>query len=172
MALIKCRECNNQISNQAAVCPHCGVPIKRSFSAPVTRGLAVFLLILGLFFVFFFITKEPEKVQPKRPAETDEMRHAGRIDAWLRNYYRQYPIGLGWTVTDIGRDGFDYIIDIDIPTDHANWFSTSPEPKRKAAVSVACPGPDEKIFKMLYSKERIVIQLSNQERIFMDYSCR
>ena len=29
MALIKCHECSNQISDQAATCPHCGAPPKK-----------------------------------------------------------------------------------------------------------------------------------------------
>lgn len=28
MALIKCPECNNDISTNATVCPHCGNPLK------------------------------------------------------------------------------------------------------------------------------------------------
>lgn len=28
MALINCRECGKQISDQAASCPHCGAPLK------------------------------------------------------------------------------------------------------------------------------------------------
>lgn len=27
MALIKCAECNNQVSSTAATCPHCGAPV-------------------------------------------------------------------------------------------------------------------------------------------------
>lgn len=29
MALIACRECGSQISDQAASCPHCGCPVKK-----------------------------------------------------------------------------------------------------------------------------------------------
>ena len=35
--LIKCKECNNQISDQAYSCPHCGYPMK-SFTEKPTRG--------------------------------------------------------------------------------------------------------------------------------------
>ena len=35
--LIKCKECNHQISDQAIACPHCGYPLK-SFSKNTTRG--------------------------------------------------------------------------------------------------------------------------------------
>lgn len=29
MALIKCKECGNDISDKAACCPHCGVPVEK-----------------------------------------------------------------------------------------------------------------------------------------------
>lgn len=37
MALIKCSECNNQISDKAAACPQCGCPI-----AVVQKGVSVY----------------------------------------------------------------------------------------------------------------------------------
>lgn len=36
MALIKCPECGNDVSNKAPFCPHCGVPVS-SREAPATR---------------------------------------------------------------------------------------------------------------------------------------
>lgn len=35
MALIKCRECNESVSTEAAVCPHCGAPQQRSVPPPL-----------------------------------------------------------------------------------------------------------------------------------------
>lgn len=34
MSLIHCKECNKEISDQAAACPHCGAPLSPSPSAP------------------------------------------------------------------------------------------------------------------------------------------
>lgn len=34
MALIKCSECGKEISNQAAACPNCGMPIQQTTGAP------------------------------------------------------------------------------------------------------------------------------------------
>ena len=30
MAMIKCRECGKDVSNQADACPHCGCPVKKA----------------------------------------------------------------------------------------------------------------------------------------------
>ena len=32
MALIKCPECNNDVSTEAISCPHCGYPIAKKLS--------------------------------------------------------------------------------------------------------------------------------------------
>ena len=54
MALINCKECGKQISDQAAACPNCGVPVAglRPAETPVTvtvpksRSVAVLLAML------------------------------------------------------------------------------------------------------------------------------
>lgn len=43
MALIACKECKQQISDQAKMCPHCGCPIKKQKS-----GLGIAGMILGI----------------------------------------------------------------------------------------------------------------------------
>ncbi len=44
MALMKCKECGNEVSNKAASCPKCGAPIKAKKSGCGCGS--VFLLIL------------------------------------------------------------------------------------------------------------------------------
>jgi len=60
MALIKCRECNEQVSDKAKVCPHCGVPVKGSTAkkpkkwherTSVTLCIAAGLIIVGFGFI-------------------------------------------------------------------------------------------------------------------------
>lgn len=42
MALINCHECDQQISDQAPVCPHCGAPKKQTVSnGPANTGLTL-----------------------------------------------------------------------------------------------------------------------------------
>lgn len=60
MALIKCPECRNELSDKANFCPHCGYPLgvekfKSSFPTSLNWGilLAIGLLILG--FVMWWI---------------------------------------------------------------------------------------------------------------------
>jgi tetratricopeptide (TPR) repeat protein len=60
MALIKCKECNEQISDKAKACPHCGVPIQGGMTrksrkwherTSVTLCVAVGLIIGGFGFI-------------------------------------------------------------------------------------------------------------------------
>ncbi len=44
MALINCKECGKEISDQAKFCPNCGFPIKKK-----GNGFAVASLVLGIF---------------------------------------------------------------------------------------------------------------------------
>lgn len=52
MALITCKECKAEVSNQAASCPKCGAPIKKS---GMGWGCMITALILTLLFVLFGI---------------------------------------------------------------------------------------------------------------------
>lgn len=62
MALIKCKECDNTVSNQAEECPNCGAPIKPIKMKPgkhkkwyqqnsVTLCIATIFITLGFGFV-------------------------------------------------------------------------------------------------------------------------
>jgi hypothetical protein len=42
MAMIKCKECNKEVSNQADKCPNCGAPIKKSIGC---LTLAIFIFV-------------------------------------------------------------------------------------------------------------------------------
>lgn len=48
MALINCKECNQEISSKAEKCPHCGVKLKKSGGCclPIIVGGIVLLIIL------------------------------------------------------------------------------------------------------------------------------
>lgn len=67
MALVKCRECGQQVSDQAEVCPHCGIKsparIPASTSSPQTPPAAAprkksngCLLVLGAFIALIVIS--------------------------------------------------------------------------------------------------------------------
>jgi hypothetical protein len=47
MALIKCKECGNQISSDATACPSCGKPVKKT-SATASGCLAVIIVVVIL----------------------------------------------------------------------------------------------------------------------------
>jgi len=52
MALINCKECNQEISSKAEKCPHCGCPIKKKIS--FTGCFMVLLGLITAIIVFFF----------------------------------------------------------------------------------------------------------------------
>lgn len=58
MALVRCRECNLEISERAKTCPSCGEPIKKSTSA-VTDLFTVLLLIPVVMLIFWIFIDDP-----------------------------------------------------------------------------------------------------------------
>lgn len=53
MALIRCQECGNQISDTADICPHCGCrTAKKEIKAPFSEVLCLFSLIAACAFCF------------------------------------------------------------------------------------------------------------------------
>ena len=41
MAIIKCPECNKEISDQAPACIHCGYPLQNTATKPVTNKIVI-----------------------------------------------------------------------------------------------------------------------------------
>lgn len=51
MALATCNDCNNQISDNADLCPHCGRPMLSEIATLIVRSIVVFgLIFMALFF--------------------------------------------------------------------------------------------------------------------------
>jgi hypothetical protein len=69
MALVSCRECSRQISDQAVACPGCGAPVSNRpghtlapilVTAPKSRSMAVLLaMLLGGIGIHKFYLNEP-----------------------------------------------------------------------------------------------------------------
>lgn len=63
MALIKCPECNNKISNQADACPKCGYELKKKSSVSISKNgkdykiYWIIGLIIGACLLFYVIDK-------------------------------------------------------------------------------------------------------------------
>lgn len=60
MSLIRCKECNGQVSDQAYCCPHCGIvlnPAKGELATYIIRRLKVARLfcVVAIVISFFFI---------------------------------------------------------------------------------------------------------------------
>jgi DNA-directed RNA polymerase subunit RPC12/RpoP len=72
--LIKCKECQKDVSSEAANCPHCGFPIKpqpKAEDIPIVReanssksGLGTFFILLGIVgIVIGFVVIQPTEVE-------------------------------------------------------------------------------------------------------------
>lgn len=62
MAIIKCSECNNSVSDKASVCPKCGFPLAKSLensnkksdsTINKTVGFSIVLLIFAVVFLIY-----------------------------------------------------------------------------------------------------------------------
>jgi len=54
MALINCRECNEQISDQAAACPKCGAQLPKA----KTQNVLVKIVLIGVILVAAFFAMD------------------------------------------------------------------------------------------------------------------
>lgn len=61
MAIIKCKECGQGISNKADVCPHCGVKLKRE---PIGCGSAIALIVFIFWIASLMRTEENTTSRP------------------------------------------------------------------------------------------------------------
>ena len=57
MTLIKCIECNKEISSDAIACPNCGYQMKKNPSFLRTFGMFILLLITGIL-IFLYSVKD------------------------------------------------------------------------------------------------------------------
>lgn len=110
MALIKCPECEKEISNKATACPHCGCPVRSegsqqsAISTPTTsaqvlkqkkkHGCLTFIIILIFisFVVGSLINNETSATDKKTNAESLKLtkEDAQSVDSEIWNYV--YPV--------------------------------------------------------------------------------
>lgn len=60
MAMLNCPECNNQISNQATVCPKCGYPVNKKSSSAASGCLVIFISLIVISFLCVIIGSCPQ----------------------------------------------------------------------------------------------------------------
>ncbi len=66
MALINCKECGKEISDQAKSCPHCGMPLKKK-----GKGFAVASLVLGIIGCVYTLPAITAITNPEMPSEAN-----------------------------------------------------------------------------------------------------
>lgn len=65
MAMIKCKECGNEISNKAEKCPHCGVKRQKQYGCLSS----LLIIVLGVVFIGF-ISGKPTTTNTIQPSIT------------------------------------------------------------------------------------------------------
>lgn len=68
MALMKCKECGNEVSAKADSCPKCGAKIKVK---SIGFGLILVLFLIGLFLHFFVNNSNSPSSTPSKPIASD-----------------------------------------------------------------------------------------------------
>ncbi|GEM_PF-1743372 len=96
MALVSCKECGKEISDQAAACPSCGAPVAKGAAQPAVPTpvgqrkvgcgtVIVVLLVLGAIFVAILMVMNPED-----PAVREERwRKKDAIELCWKEYERK-----------------------------------------------------------------------------------
>lgn len=92
MALIKCPECEKEVSDKAPACPHCGAPInqakeklKKAKKEPKQYGCGTLIVLAVVGFIIYAAVtpdapKKPQK--PKTAAELRKEKIEGCFSAW------------------------------------------------------------------------------------------
>src|SRR5699024_10336211 len=63
MSLIKCKECGNEISDEAKICPKCGVKTeKANQQSKSIKILVIAILIIGIIIAIFVIKKTNDPI--------------------------------------------------------------------------------------------------------------
>ncbi|CAM4403229.1 TPA: zinc ribbon domain-containing protein [Citrobacter braakii] len=80
MALIKCKECGEQVSDKAASCPKCGAPIAKKNKGP-SGCMMVFFIFVGVLILLLFIGKvsnkkeAPSQIVGSTQVSTDKLKN-------------------------------------------------------------------------------------------------
>ena len=128
MALIKCPECSNDISDSAKSCPHCGYRIKnprdsRNRLVLIVSVAALLLLAMGIILTINMVNNSKEKKEQQRQEElrlrgadenaAEEFRHAVEIIFCDREIYEELYALIGNNETVLirwSKRGVEYCV--------------------------------------------------------------
>lgn len=79
MALIKCKECGEQVSDKAASCPKCGAPNSKKSKGP-SGCMMVFFIIIGVLILLVFIGNVSNKDEITTKAEKNNQVVTEQLD--------------------------------------------------------------------------------------------
>ena len=82
MAMAKCKECKQEVSNKAKVCPHCGVKNPTITAKDQFVGAIILVVIIAGLWIWLSGDSEPEKTPEQIAAENAACRDD--IECWGR----------------------------------------------------------------------------------------
>lgn len=93
MALAKCRECGNQVSDEAKACPHCGV------ATPVQKPIGIFgIIMVGVVGLLAFQACSP----PGNPSNAPAAATPSDLGSSARYVCKDFITRSGYSVPDFG----------------------------------------------------------------------
>lgn len=85
MALIKCKECGKEISDNAKQCPHCGVELKKDTTTLKIIVISIITMILTIFIIWLFFIASPKDI-------VNNIKEQNKVKDLLNDYYGTYTL--------------------------------------------------------------------------------
>lgn len=92
------------------------------------------------------------------------------VENWLQDYYSSDPIGGGWTFIGINVRGDRVTAQFDIPATQASRLKSADMGQKLAVTKVACPSPQEAVWKSVGSG-KIEMMLSSKDELIFNADC-
>lgn len=104
MALIKCKECGNEVSSKAPTCPKCGAQVARK---PLGCGSAIVIVIMLLVFGTYISSMFRSESPPATPVATSNNRQTESSvrRGWLLDFDRRGEVALWQNPAPPFKDG-------------------------------------------------------------------
>lgn len=125
----------------------------------------VTIAIVFIILVWFYLEGKKPKISPVKTQQAV---------SWLKNYYKDYPIGGGWAVVDITANKNNIIISVIIPNSQAAGIIKSDFKTQKRVLSSSiCPNQYEDIWSILDENHVLVAEVTAiGAGVFSDVYCK
>lgn len=173
MAMIKCSECGQEISDKAKVCPNCGVKIKGKNNKILIIIMVVLLIVILGSMYFIIHNKEDKKdTQKKNQDETEttdiikeqEDKYERYVDIAINNTKKQlkHPDSINLNkVIVLYKIENDELITVDVAIDFSSENNMGTAPRGYSISSASPQAVDDKNYMSTY--------VSNNDEYYVSY---